>query len=190
MTIIKADRKISCIILAGGRGKRVGGVDKGLLEYKDKPLIEHVINIIAPQVDEIVISANRNAVRYRHYAEKVISDESDNFLGPLAGIDAALPHCDHDWILVVACDTPFLPDDIIDKFLHKQTDNKLYIAESDNNLQLVLLLHRTLHDSIKHSLQEGQLRLMQWARSQQPEPVIFQDDMAFKNFNYNKDFDA
>ena len=144
------DKKISCIILAGGKGKRVGGVDKGLLEYKNKPLIEHIINIIAPQVDDIVISANRNTERYKEYARKVISDESEDFLGPLAGIDAALPHCAHDRVLIVACDTPFLPGDIIEKFLLTHNNKKLYIAESGKKLQLVLLMHRSLHDSIKH----------------------------------------
>lgn len=185
-----SDKKISCIILAGGKGKRIGGVDKGLLEYKNKPLIEHMINIIAPQVDDIVISANRNTERYEGYTRKVVSDESEDYLGPLAGISAALPHCNHDWVLIVACDTPFLPGDIIDRFLLNENGSKLYIAESDNHLQLVLLLHKTLHESIRNSLHEGQLRLMQWARSQQPEAVIFQDGTAFKNFNYNEDFDA
>ena len=184
-----SDKKISCIILAGGKGKRVGGVDKGLLEYRNKPLIEHTINAVTPQVDDIVISANRNIERYKNYAKKVISDESEDYLGPLAGIDAALPHCAHDLVLIVACDTPFLPADIIDTFLLKQ-NKKLYIAESGNKLQLALLIHRSLHDSIKRSLHEGQLRLMQWVKAQQPETVIFQDDAAFKNFNYNEDFDA
>ncbi len=187
---IKAPKNFSCIILAGGKGKRVGGADKGLLEYKDKPLIEHIVNTIKPQVDDIVISANRNTERYKNYAQKVIADKAGEYLGPLAGIDAALPHCRHDWVLIVACDTPFLPGDIIDKFRLKQTDSKLYIAESNNHLQLVLLIHKTLRDSIRRSLDEGQLRLMQWAKSQRPETVTFQENCAFKNFNYNEDFDA
>ncbi len=184
----KSDTKISCIILAGGEGKRVGSVDKGLLEYKNKPLIEHIINTMAQQVDDIVISANRNTERYKHYSKKVISDESEKYLGPLAGIDAALPHCAHDWVMIVACDIPFLPDDIIDKFLLNRTDSNLYIAESDKKFQLVMLLHKKLHDSIKRSLSEGQLRLMRWAKSQQPEIIVFQDDKVFKNFNNHEDF--
>lgn len=186
----KTDKRFSCIILAGGKGKRVGSVDKGLLEYKNKPLIEHMINIIAPQVDDIVISANRNTERYEGYTRKVVSDESEDYLGPLAGISAALPHCNHDWVLIVACDTPFLPGDIIDKFLSNKIDSNLYIAESDNHLQLVLLLNKNLHDSIKQSLLNGQLRLMRWAVSQQPQTVIFQDSAAFKNLNYDEDFNA
>jgi len=186
----KNSNSCSCIILAGGKGRRVGGADKGLLQYKNKPLIEHVINTVSPQVDDLVISANRNIEHYKHYTRKVISDESEQHLGPLAGINTALPHCAHEWVLIVPCDTPYLPDDIIDKFLINRTDNNLYIAESNNKLQPVMLIHKTLYDSISHSLREGQRRLMHWVRSQQPEIVIFQDDMAFKNFNDTDDFDT
>ena len=188
--MIKSDTKISCIILAGGEGKRVGGVDKGLLEYKNRPLIEYIINTIRPQVDDIVISANRNHDRYKQYSSKVVSDKSEKYLGPMAGIDAALPHCKHDWVLIIACDTPLLAADIIDKFLQTKTDSKLYIAESNNKMQLLLLLHRSLHSSIKRALSENQLRLMRWAKSQQPEIVIFHAVAAFKNFNNSKDFET
>jgi len=183
-------KSCSCIILAGGEGKRVDGVDKGLLEYKNKPLIEHVIDTVSPQVDDIVISANRNTERYKHYTSKVISDQSEQYLGPLAGIAAALPHCTHEWILIVPCDTPFLPGDIIDKLLFNRADSNLYIAESKNKLQPVMLLHKTVHDSIDRSLHEGQLRLMFWVRSHQPEIITFKDETAFKNFNNTNDFDT
>jgi len=186
----KSANQVSCIILAGGEGKRVGGVDKGLLEYKGKPLIEHVIEKVSPQVDDIVISANRNTKRYEVYSQIVIIDESEKYLGPLAGIDAALSHCRHDRALVVACDTPFLPSDIIDNFLSSETGAPLHIASTNKKLQLVMLIHKNLHDSITHSLSDGQLRLIQWAKSQQPEIVEFEDDSAFKNFNYTDDFDS
>jgi molybdenum cofactor guanylyltransferase len=186
----KNSKLYSGIILAGGKGKRVGGEDKGLLEYKNKPLIEHVIDAVRPQVDDIVISANRNIERYKYYSKKVISDDSEHYPGPLAGIAAALPHCSHEWILVVPCDTPFLPCDIIDKLLFNRADNTLYIAESKNKLQPVMLMHQTLHDSIDRSLREGQLRLMFWVSSHQPEIIIFQDEKAFKNFNNTDDFNT
>lgn len=186
----KNSNSCSCIILAGGEGRRVGGVDKGLLEYKNKPLIEHVINTVSPQVNDLVISANRNIEHYKHYTKKVISDESKQYLGPLAGINAALPHCAHEWILIVPCDTPLLPDNIINKLLFNQTNNNLYIAETNKKLQPVMLIHKTLHESISHSLRKGQRRLMHWVKSQQPEIVIFQDDKAFKNFNNTDDFNT
>jgi len=181
-------KKVSCIILAGGEGKRVGGADKGLIDYQDKPLVGHVIDIIAPQVDDIVISANRNTSRYQQYSVKVISDDSERYLGPMAGISAALPHCQHDWVLIVACDTPFLPVDIVDNFFSARSKANLYIASSNDRLHLVMLVHKSLHGSINHALTHGQLRLMQWARSHQPEIVNFTDDVAFKNFNNHDDF--
>lgn len=183
-------KRFSCIILAGGEGKRLGGVDKGLLEYRNKPLVEHVIDAVSPQVDDLVISANRNTERYKSYTNKVISDESEQYLGPLAGINAALPHCTHDRVLVVPCDTPFLPDDIIDQFLSARTDNNLYIAESKNKLQPVMLIHKSLQGSISQSLHRGELRLMFWVESQHPEIIPFPDEAAFKSFNHTDDFDA
>jgi len=180
--------QFSCIILAGGEGKRVGGVDKGLIEYRKKPLIEHVIDAVRPQVNELVISANRNIARYKNYSDKVISDDSQHYLGPLAGINAALPHCAHDRVLVVPCDTPFLPDDIIRQFLSQQNDGHLYIAETNKKLQPVMLIHKTLHNSLQHSLDNNELRLMFWVKSQQPEIIKFPDASAFKSFNHSDDF--
>lgn len=186
----KIAEQVSGIILAGGEGKRVGGIDKGLLEYRGKPLIEHVIEKITPQVDDIVISANRNTKQYQRYSEKVIADETAQYLGPLAGIYAALPHCRHDRVLIVACDTPFLPTDIIDKFNRSKPETHLHIATSNNRLQLVMMLHKNLHRSIGQALIDGQLRLMQWVKSQQPEMVEFEDESAFRNFNNNDEFDS
>lgn len=186
--MFKPDDKISAIILAGGEGKRLGGVDKGLFHYKNKALIEYVIDTITPQVDEIIISANRNQNRYTQYTPKVITDNTETTLGPMAGIAAALAHCSHDWVLVVACDTPFLPTNIIDTFLHSKADSKLYVAEADNKLQLLMLLHKSLHRSLTQALDENQLRLMRWVKSQQAEIVIFNDKAAFKNLNNIDDF--
>jgi molybdopterin-guanine dinucleotide biosynthesis protein A len=185
-----ASSHFSCIILAGGEGKRVGGVDKGLIEYKNKPLIEHVIDATSPQVDDLVISANRNIERYKKYTDKVISDRCEQYLGPLAGIDVALPHCIHQRILIVPCDTPFLPHDIIEHFLAKRNDADLYIAETKNKLQPVMLIHKTLHDSISRSLDNNELRLMFWAKAHQPEIITFSDSRPFKSFNHTDDFDS
>jgi len=182
--------RFSCIILAGGEGKRVGGVDKGLIEYRNRPLIEHVIDTIKPQISDLVISANRNTERYQRYTGKVISDGSQQYLGPLAGIDAALPHCAYERVLVVPCDTPFLPGDIINRFLSGQPDKNLYIAESNNKLQPVMLIHKALLASIRRSLDSNELRLMFWVKSQQPEITVFQDDAAFRSFNNTDDFDT
>jgi len=181
-------KPFSCIILAGGEGKRVGGVDKGLLEYKNKPLVEHVIAAVNPQIDDLVISANRNIEHYKRYSKNVISDKSETCLGPLAGIYAALPHCQHEQVLVVPCDTPFLPRNIIEKFLSQGDDTGIYIAESCQKLQPVLLIQKKLHGSIGKALAADERRLMFWVKQHQPEIVPFQDEAAFKSFNNTSDF--
>jgi len=179
--------KFSCIILAGGEGKRVGGRDKGLVEYKNRPLIEYVIDTVKPQCDEIIISANRNLAVYKSYGYKIISDEADNYRGPLAGIAAALSVCKNEWVLIVPCDMPFLPADIIDTLSRRMGTSKLCIAEADDRLQLVFLLHRSLQPSVEQALEKNQLRLMQWIKSQQPARCLFSDGHYFKNFNESKD---
>lgn len=108
---------ITAILLAGGAGRRMGGEDKGLLKLKDKPLAEWVLARIAPQVDEILISANRNLDAYRAFGYPVLPDKTEGYAGPLAGIARGLLDAQHELILSVPCDTPFLPDDLVARLL-------------------------------------------------------------------------
>ncbi len=188
MTLPK--QKYSCIILAGGEGKRVGGVDKGLLELNNKKLIEHVINAIKPQVNEIIISANRNIKTYENYGYKVVPDLADHYQGPLAGIAAALPYCNNEWVFIVPCDMPLLPANMIKKLATGTLNSNLCIAEINNRLQLLLLLNKKLYTSIMHTLENKQLRLMQWVKSQTPQIIHFPQNAALKNFNTKNDFTA
>ncbi len=179
--------KFSGIILAGGEGKRVGGRDKGLICYHNKPLIEHVINQVKSQTEQIIISANRNIKQYEAYGCQVVSDSKQQCHGPMAGIAAALPFCNNDWVLIVPCDMPLLPTDLIQQ-LASSSQKNIYIAESSQRLQLVFLMHKKLLPSITQSLNNNQLRLMQWAKSQQHEVIAISGDDTFKNFNHSNDF--
>ena len=181
------EQKFSCIILAGGEGKRVGGQDKGLISYKDKILIQHVIDAVKVQTDEIIISANRNVKEYETYGYKVVSDITDEYRGPLAGIAAALPYCKNDWVLVVPCDMPFLPEDLIEKLSNNLAGHELCIAETDGRMQLVFLMNKNLHDSLTLSLQNNQLRLMQWVNSKKSKTCPFTESQYFKNLNDTSD---
>lgn len=185
--IITTEKKFSCIILAGGEGKRVDGRDKGLINYKNKPLIQHVIDAVSPQTNEIIISANRNRENYETYGYKVVADTADEYRGPLAGITAALPYCKNDWVFVAPCDMPFLPNDIIDTLFNDIIEHDLCIAETENRLQLVFLLNKSLLPSLLASLQNNQLRLMQWVKSQKLITHPFTESQYFKNFNHTKD---
>ncbi len=188
--MILPKQKYSCIILAGGEGKRVGGADKGLLELNNKKLIEHVINVLKPQVNEIIISANRNIKTYENYGYKVVPDRANHYQGPLAGIAAALPYCNNEWVFIAPCDMPRLPADIIDRLAAGTLTGNLCIAEIDARLQLLLLLNKKLYTSITHTLKNKQLRLMQWVKSQAPQIIPFPQNAALKNFNTKNDFTA
>ena len=107
----------SAIILAGGRGSRMGGRDKGWLPYQGRPLIAHALDAIRPQVDAIVISCNRNLERYRQLGYPVVTDTESAYLGPLAGIAAAAPLCRSKWVQLCPCDAPDLPKNLTRRLL-------------------------------------------------------------------------
>ena len=172
----------SAIILAGGEGRRAGGVDKGLVLHRGAPLIEHVITAIAPQVDDIIISANRNIERYRGYGYDVIRDNDDIRQGPLSGILACLPACRHERVLVVPCDMPNLPDDLVDR-LGSEHSADISIAQVDSRLQLAMIMQRNLSLSIAAALDSDELSLMRWVKSCNYQSVTFDEKSRFTNLN-------
>ena len=103
---------VTALILCGGRGRRAGFADKGLSSWRGRPLVEHVIERVAPQVAQLALSANRNLARYRRYGAPTAADRRADFRGPLAGIAACLPLCRMPWLLVCPCDSPALPADL------------------------------------------------------------------------------
>jgi molybdopterin-guanine dinucleotide biosynthesis protein A len=176
--------QFSCIILAGGEGKRAGGRDKGLIQYKNKPLIEHVIATVNKQCRDIVISANRNIESYKQLADKVISDTAAEYRGPLAGIAACLPHCQHERVLIVACDMPELPDALVARLAADSDNYPVSIATVNDHHQLAMLINRDLLASIQQNLDRDQLKLISWVQSVTFKSVSF-DDLAgaFANMN-------
>jgi len=177
------NQNVSCIILAGGEGKRFNCEDKGLVTLKGKPLIEHIIDRINPQVDDIVISANRNTDYYKKYSDKVIEDKTANFQGPLSGIAACIPECKHQWILVLPCDIPLLPDDLVKK-LAVSDNSKLIVAKAHEHRQLVFLMHVSLKKSLDDFLHQGHHKAMSWIELQNPAVVMFEGEVgAFLNIN-------
>lgn len=176
--------KTSCIILAGGQGTRFDGADKGLIKLDGKPLIEHVLNRIAPQVDDIVISANRNQEQYRKYTPTVVTDSIRNYSGPIAGLAASLAHCKHDWVLVVPCDMPFLPMDLLAQLHQTIGDKQICGARVDDRLQLVIYMNKNLAASIEDALEQSHLKLTQWLESLSPTIADFSNDQhEFDNLN-------
>src|SRR5581483_506232 len=104
---------ITGLILAGGRGSRMGGVDKGLQVLRGKPMIEWVLARFAPQVNEVLINANQNVERYARLGRRVVPDDIGGYAGPLAGLHAGLQVAAHPLVATCPCDSPFLPPDLV-----------------------------------------------------------------------------
>lgn len=178
---------ISCIILAGGESKRMNGNDKGLIDFNGQPLIAHVINALQNQVDDFVISANRNIEHYQQYSPNVIPDKSERH-GPLSGIAAALPNCKHEQVLVAPCDMPYLPNDLVEKLVTNFEHTDVAIAEVLKRFQLVFVMNRSLLTSIQEHLASDKHKLMQWVGDCSHTTIDFTASAdAFRNINSIQD---
>lgn len=184
-------KDVAAVILAGGRGRRVGGEDKGLLELDGKPLVAHVIDVIAPQVDSLVISANRNLEQYKALAYPVIRDRQEGFYGPLAGIDAALAATDKPFLLCVPCDTPFLPANLLSRLYAALQDSDYPMAiavDGERQHPVINLMQRSVHADIRNRLQQGNLKLMRWIEETGYASVDFSDQpQVLSNLNSPED---
>ena len=178
-------QNITAVILAGGQGSRLGGVDKGLIQLRQMSLVQHVINRIKPQVVEIIISANRNLDVYTNLGYPVYTDEISDFAGPLAGILKALQHCQSEWLLTVPADSPFIANNLAQRLIQSIEDNKIAIAHDGERLQpTVSLIHKSLENSLKDFLQKGERKTRVWMQQQPHTIVDFSDQAdAFSNIN-------
>ena len=182
---------VSVIILAGGRATRMGGVDKGLILLQNKPLIQHVISRLQPQVDEILINANREIARYETFGLKVLQDENQDFAGPLAGILLGLKHAKHELVLSVPCDSPLLPLDLVGRLYNGMAESLMDIAvvSCDGNAHPVFcLMKKSVLPSLVDFLDAGERKVSAWQKSQQYCEVDFSDcNEAFVNLNTPED---
>ncbi len=108
---------VSGLVLAGGQGQRMGGQDKGWVEFRQRPMVEYAVQLLRPRVNTLLISCNRNIPRYSELADQTIADELEGFQGPLAGIQAGLRVCESDYLLVLPCDTPLLSEQVVERLL-------------------------------------------------------------------------
>ncbi len=183
--------KITGIILAGGRGTRMGGVDKGLVLLQNEPLIQHIVYRLTPQVDEIIISANRELAQYKALGFTVLQDDNasikDAFTGPLAGIKIGLTYSKYDYVLTVPCDSPHLPIDIAKRLMQGLIDNKaeVAVASSNGNAHPVFCLcKKTALSSLNAYLMQGGRKVSVWQKSLAYAEIDFSDcSAAFINLN-------
>lgn len=178
-------QKITAVILAGGQGSRLGGIDKGLIPLQKTPLVQHVINRVEPQVENIIISANQNLEVYADFGFAVFEDDLSDFAGPLAGILKALQHCQNDWLLTVPADSPFVAADLAQRLSQHVQDNKIIIAHDGERLQPTFaLIHKSMAPSLTEFLQQGERKTRAWMQ-QQPHAIVDFSDQADTFININ-----
>jgi molybdopterin-guanine dinucleotide biosynthesis protein A len=176
---------ISGVVLAGGLGRRMGGVDKGLQELRGKPMVQWVLERLAPQVDDIVINANQNLERYRAFGYRVVSDEIGGFAGPLAGLHAGLKGAKHALVVTAPCDSPFLPADLVSRLAAALGKNDLAVAKTGAQPHPVFaLVKRHCRESLEAFLAQGGRKIDAWYASLSVVEVSFDDEAdAFRNIN-------
>ena len=176
---------VTGIVLAGGQGRRMGGVDKGLQLLHGKPMIAHVIARLAPQVGEILINANQNLEAYGRFGHRVVPDAIGGFAGPLAGLQACLKVVRNGLVLTVPCDSPFLPLDLFIR-LEKEIENKdLAVAKTGDQPHPVFSLVRSsVLGHLDKFLAAGGRKIDAWYATLSVVEVLFDDEAdAFRNIN-------
>ena len=194
---------ITGLILAGGRGLRMGGVDKGLQDFRGEPLVCHAMRRLSPQVARVAINANRHPDDYAALGARVWADAVPDFAGPLAGFLAGLSHGDSPYLLTVPCDSPCFPLDLAarlgEALVREHADIAMaWAPEADDAGQTALraqpvfcLLKASLRQSLSDFIAQGGRKIDRWTAQHRCVPVAFDtpadDPRAFLNLNTLQD---
>ena len=189
-------KNVTGLILAGGRGERMGGADKGWVMVDGRPLIVSVVERFAPQVVQLLISANRNVERYAALGTVVEDDAADatgeRFAGPLIGVLSGLRHARTEWVAVVPCDAPDLPGDLVQRLASATVDTGAIAACARvcGQLQPTFAVVKTnTVDQLASAISAGERALHRWLQSLGAVAVDFDDARAFVNVNTLPDTD-
>ena len=178
---------VTGLILAGGKGSRMGGVDKGLQAFRGKRLVDHVYERLLPQVGGVIINANQNQEAYRAFGVRVVSDAVGGFAGPLAGMHTGLSVSKRPFLASVPCDSPFLPEDLVARLYARidETGAELAVAKTGDQPHPVFsLMRRGVLDHLSDFLKEGGRKIDAWYATLNVVEVAFDDEAeAFSNIN-------
>jgi molybdopterin molybdotransferase len=188
---MQKNEQISALILAGGRGSRMGHVDKGLQPFRGTTMVQHVLQRLAPQVGSMAVNANQNLAAYAAFGLPVWPDETTGFAGPLAGLEAGLRHAATPLVLTAPCDSPFLPADLAARLfeaLQAQGADVALAVTREAGMRLqphpVFCLVRTgLLPVLSRYLAEGGRKMDGWYAGLKVAEVLFEDSDAFRNIN-------
>lgn len=186
--------QITGLILAGGKGTRMGHVDKGLQLFRGMPMAQQVLQRLQPQVGEVIINANQHADRYAAFGAPVWPDEFPGFAGPLAGLHAGLSHCDRPYLVTAPCDSPFLPTNLVDKLSAALKTERADIAVAATGEGIThqrhpvfCLIATSLKNDLADYLGQGGRKMDAWFATHRQIEVRFADDAAFANINTNEE---
>ncbi len=186
--------KVTGVILAGGLARRMNGQDKGLIQFRGKPLIHYAIVAIRPLVKQVFINANRHLDQYQQFGYPVITDQTNTFDGPLAGVLTALEECQTEVLLVMPCDSPLIESSHLERLLTMREDNQAEIAVAFDGTRLhpvFLALSANLRTSLKQFLASGERKIDKWLDLHQTIKVDFGDNPEiFVNINSLEELQA
>ena len=186
-----SEKDITAVILAGGQGRRMGGQDKGLIEFDGQSLVAILIDRLESQISNIMINANRNCERYLAFGYPVVSDQLGDYQGPLAGFACAMNAVDTDFILTLPCDGPLLAADYVARFIASQakTGAPICVADDGERLQPVHALIRIdLLSSLNAYLDSGDRKIDHWYAMHDFAHTDFSDCAGmFRNINTPSD---
>lgn len=184
---MNSQTKVAGVVLAGGRAMRMNNQDKGLVNFKGRPMLSYAIAALTPIVDCVFINANRNIDQYRQFGWPVISDQSDSFDGPLAGVLSAMMHADADVLVVIPCDSPFIKAEHLQKLLLARDENNADVAVAFDGIRLhpvFFAIKTTLQTSLQDYLADGQRKVAGWLERQNLVTVDFSGEPEmFSNIN-------
>ena len=176
---------VTGIVLAGGLGRRMGGVDKGLQPFRGKPMAQWAIERLAPQVDELIVNANQTPAEYARFGYRVVPDELSGFAGPLAGLHAGMKAANRDRVVTVPCDSPFLATDLVSRLSAALGENQLAVAKTGAQPHPVFsLVSRSVLPHLEAFLVGGGRKIDAWYATLKVVEVAFDDEEdAFRNIN-------
>ena len=182
--------QITGLVLSGGRGTRMGHVDKGLQPLNDSSLIEATLHRLQPQVGTLIINANQNLQRYQQFGFQVCADEIAGYAGPLAGLHAGLSRCATPYLVSVPCDTPGFPEDLVEKLSRALADAEADLAfavtgdpHAPELHPVFCLMKREVLVSLDDYLRNGGRKVASWMQQQRHAQAYFNDQLAFMNIN-------
>ena len=185
--------EITGIVLAGGQGRRMGGVDKGLVSFAGRPLVAHVLERLVPQVGALIINANQNLPQYQAFGHRVVADAIGGFAGPLAGLQAGLSVVNTRFAVTAPCDSPFLPNDLVTRLMTALVRQQAQLAVAktfDQAHPVFALVDAAVLSHLTEFLQLGGRKIDAWYATLRVIEVLFDDEAeAFRNINTRAELD-